>query len=101
LCHEVVRTNGRGIPDKVIMKELKNNKATDWMRGSTKAAVLKNCDECSGLIVCSVADTKPVHLMSPVAKTSEWTEQSWKEWDVVWHDIIMLNTKSKGERFQL
>ena len=80
LCHGVVRTNGRGIADAVIMKEEKTKEAAKKMRGATKAALLKNNAACPDLLVCSVYDTKPVHMMSTVAESIEWIEKKRKVW---------------------
>ena len=72
LCHGFVRTNGHGLPDLVIMKEEKCKNMANWMRGTTKAAMLKNCAECPDLLVCSVYDIKMVHMMSTASETMEW-----------------------------
>ena len=57
------------------MKQEKNVKEADRLRNWTKAAVLWNAEDCPDLICCSVYDTKPVHIMSTVAKCIERDEK--------------------------
>ena len=45
------------------------------MRGTTKAAVLKDDDECLNLVASSVYDTKPVHFLSMISKGIKWVEK--------------------------
>ncbi len=80
LCHGVTRTNGRGLPAGIIQKVETDPKAADRLRGTTKAAVLRNVTECPNLIACSVYDTKPVHMLSTVAETIEWEEKKRRVW---------------------
>ena len=80
VCHGVVRSYGRGVPKAVIMKEEKNVKEADRLRNWTKAAVLRNAEDCPDLLCCSVYDTKPVHIMSTVAECIEWDEKDQKVW---------------------
>ena len=80
LCHGVVRTNGRRVAEAMIQKEEKSKEAANQNRGTTKAAILKDSTECPDLIVCSVYDTKPVHMMSTVAEMVEWIEKKRSVW---------------------
>ena len=80
LCHRVVRSYGCGVPKAVIMKEEKNVKEADKLRNWTKAAVLRNAEDCPDLICCSVYGTKTVHIMSTVAECIEWNEKDQKVW---------------------
>ena len=59
----------------MIQKEEKSKEAANQNRGTRKAAIVKDSTECRDLIVCSVYDTKPVHMMSTVAEMVEWIEK--------------------------
>ena len=81
LGHGVARTDGRGLPPSVIQKVEKNAKAALALSGTTKAAVLNNCEDCPNLLAVSVYDTKPVHILSMVSGSVKWIQKKRKIWD--------------------
>lgn len=76
LCHGVTRKGMRGIPKSVQQQEAKTREEQLAVRGTVKAAVLKNDPKCIDLVASSVYDTKPVHYLSMVAKEIKWVEVS-------------------------
>ncbi len=72
LAHGVSRTNGRGIPEAIIIPKEKNKEKANSIRGTTKAARLINSPDCPDLLAIAVMDTQPVHFLSTVAETVEW-----------------------------
>ena len=71
LGHDVVRTNGQGLPPLIIQKEEKNVGRAEKLRGTTKAAMLHNSKDCPELFAGSLYDTKPVHILSSLADCVE------------------------------
>jgi hypothetical protein len=63
LCHGVVHANHRGVPKEVVQPVILDEKKAEQQRGKTICAVLKDDPTCPDLLVCSVYDTKPVHIM--------------------------------------
>ena len=63
-----------GLPDCVAQEEVKNKKEVLQVRGTVKAAVLKNDKYCPDLLAVSVYDTNPVHLLSMIAEEVKWVE---------------------------
>ena len=80
LAHGVMRTSGRGFPPSVKQDEEKNANKADALKGTTKAAILKNSVDTPDMIAASVYDNKPVHLMSTVTGNVEWVEKKRKVW---------------------
>ena len=80
LAHGVMRTSGRGFPPSVKQDEEKNANKADALKGTTKAAILKNSADTPDMIAVSVYDNKPVHLMSTVCEKVEWVEKKRKVW---------------------
>ena len=72
LADGVIRTSGRGLPPSVKQDDEKNVKRAEALKGTTKAAVLKNSVDSPDLLAVSVYDTKPVHLMSTVSESIRW-----------------------------
>jgi len=91
LAHGVARTNGRGIPPSIIQKEEKNINCAKKQRGTTMAAKLLHYDACPNLLAVSVYDTKPVHIISTVAKCVEWIVKERE----VWSDRIQKKAMMK------
>jgi hypothetical protein len=50
------------------------------MRGTTKAAHLTNSTKCLDLLAVSLYDTKPMHLLSMMAKEVRWIVKQWEVW---------------------
>jgi hypothetical protein len=80
LAHGVIRTSGRGFPPSIKQEEEKNANRADALRGTTKAAELKNSSETPSMLAVSVYDTKPVHLMSTVSENVQWVVKKRKVW---------------------
>jgi len=80
LCHGVVHANHRGVPKEVVQPVILDEKKAEQQRGKTICAVLKDDPTCPDLLVCSVYDTKPVHIMSTCATTVDWTTLTRKVW---------------------
>ncbi len=58
LIHGVIWKSKRGVPECVIQEE-KTGKASDKVRGTVKAAVLKGDGKSNNLIIASCYDQKP------------------------------------------
>ena len=80
LAHGVTRTSGRGFPPSVVQQEEKNTAHAEQLRGTTKAAVLKDSADTPDMLAASVYDTKPVHIMSMVSDSVEWLAKQRKVW---------------------
>ncbi len=80
LAHGVVRTSGRGFPPSIKQDEEKNAAKAEQLKGTTKAAVLKNSTDTPNMIAASVYDNKPVHLMSTASGKVEWVEKKRRVW---------------------
>jgi len=80
LAHGVGRTNGRGIPPSIIQKEEKNINRAEQLCGVTMAAKLLHYAACPDLLAVSVYDTKPMHILSTVAKCVEWIVKEREVW---------------------
>ena len=80
LAHGVMRTSGRGFPSSVKQDEEKNANKADQLKGTTKAAVLKNSTDTPDMLAASVYDNKPVHLMSTVSENVLWIQKQRKVW---------------------
>ena len=81
LAHGVARTNGRGIPQDIIIPREPNEQKANAIRGTTKAAKLINQKDCPDLLSVAIMDVQPVHMLSTVAETIEWGV---KERERVW-----------------
>jgi hypothetical protein len=68
------------VPLEVVQKTEVDAKKAEKLRGTTKAAVLRNDPTCPSLICCSVYDTKPVHLMSTVSECVQWDQKYRRVW---------------------
>ena len=91
LAHGVVRTSGRGFPLSVKQDEEKNVKRADALKGTTKAAVLKNSQDTPHLLAVSVYDTKPVHLMSTVSESVQWAVKTKRVWSKDESAMTLMN----------
>jgi hypothetical protein len=90
LSQGVTRTYGRGIPDQCIQRTETDVNKANRLRGKTIAAVLKDDDKCPDLLCVSLYDTKPVHLLSTVAETIDWTTKTRKVWSTAhWKEVMM------------
>jgi hypothetical protein len=83
LAHGVAWTNGRGLPLSIIQKEEKNRDRAEKLRGTTWAARLADSPDCPNLMVVSVYDTKPVHLLLTAADCVEWIVKQKTVWSVL------------------
>ena len=75
LCHGVTRKGKRGLPDSVVQEQVKNQNDVHKVRGTVKAAVLKNDPDCPDLVASSVYDSKPVHFLSMACADLKWKTQ--------------------------
>jgi hypothetical protein len=75
LISGVTRKSGRGLPACVIQEEAKTKRLQLAARGTVKAAVLRGDKDCVDLVACSFYDTKPVHIITNIAKLIEWMEK--------------------------
>ncbi len=91
LGHGVVHINGQGIPPSIIQKKEKNIAHAEQLRGTTKAAMLHNSNNCPQLFAVLVYNTKPVHILSTAADCVEWIMKERK----VWSDIKQMKTMMK------
>ena len=80
LAHGVMRTSGRGFPPSAKQEEEKNANKAEQLKGTTKAAVLKNSIDTPNMLAASVYDNKPVHLMSTAMGKVEWMGKKRKVW---------------------
>ena len=64
LAHGVMQTLGRGFPQSVKQDKEKNANKADMLKGTAKAAILKNSVDTPNIIATSVYKNKPVHFMS-------------------------------------
>ena len=72
LTHGVTRLGSRGVPPCVHQLEIKNRKQQISVRGTVKAAVLRDDPDCPNLVASSVYDAKPVHYLSMVCNELKW-----------------------------
>ena len=63
LLHGVARTHGRGVPEEIIQQEVKIKKKQDKVRGEVKVVVMKGDAICPDMLVYSLYDTNPVHII--------------------------------------
>ena len=91
LAHGVMRTSGRGFPPSVKQDEEKNANKAETLKGTTKAAILKNLVDTPNMIAASVYDNKPVHLMSTVIENVEWVSKKRKVWSAAAGASIMMS----------
>jgi hypothetical protein len=80
LAHGVVRTLGRGFPPSIRQDEEKNANKAEQLKGTTKAAVLKNSTDAPEMLAVSIYDNKPVHLMTTASEKVEWVLRKRKVW---------------------
>jgi len=80
LAHGVALTNGRCIPPSIIQKEERNINWAKQLHGTTMAAKLLHYAACPDLLAVSVYDTKPVHILSIVAKCVKWIVKEREVW---------------------
>ena len=91
LAHGIARTNGQGIPPSIIQKEVKTINRAEQLNGTTMAAKLLHYAACPDLLAVSVYDTKPVHILSNVAKCVKWIVKERE----VWSDRIQKKAMMK------
>ena len=91
LAHGVMRMSGRGFPPSVKQDEEKNANKAERLKGTTKAAILKNSVDTPNMIAASVYDNKPVHLMSTVIGNVEWVGKKRKVWSAAAGASIMMS----------
>ena len=72
LIHGIIRINNKGIPDQIIQREVKGKARQDTVRGTVKVEVRTGDPICPNILACSIYDTKPVHVISTVAKEVAW-----------------------------
>jgi hypothetical protein len=80
LGHGVARTSACRVLTLIIQKEEKNKDQSEKLCGTTKAARLVHLPGCPDVLAVSTYDTKPVHLLSTVAKMVEWIVKEKKVW---------------------
>jgi hypothetical protein len=86
----VTRTSGKGIPEDFVMTGELDPAKADKRRGESKCAILKEDLNCPDLIACSVYDTKPVHMLSTIAKTVDWTIMQRKVYSAGSNSMVTL-----------
>lgn len=77
----VCRSEGRGVPKIVEQEAVTKKEDLNKKRGTLKAAILENDENCKGLVVVSLYDTKPVYLMSNQCTGIRWIEKTRKVWN--------------------
>ena len=73
LFHGVARKAGRGVPKCVLQAEQQSADDQRAVRGTVKSAVLVGDPDCPNLVASYVYDSKPVHYLSMVSSSIEWT----------------------------
>ncbi len=81
LVHGVARTNGRGLPSSIIQREERNLAQAKLCQVTIKESRMMDCCDCPDLLVASVYDTKPVHLLSTALDCVEWNVIQKKVWN--------------------
>ena len=64
MIHGVLRSEGRGVPKCVVQEKMKKKDEIEAARGTVKAAILTNNSKCSGMVMFSYYDSKPVYFLS-------------------------------------
>jgi hypothetical protein len=72
----VARKGMRGVPSCVLHEEKSNKKDQMKVRGTVKAAILKDDPNCPDLVATSVYDTKRVHFLSMSCSSIRWIIKS-------------------------
>ena len=72
----VARKGMRGVPSCVLQEEKSSKKDQMKVRGTVKAAILKDDPNCPDLVATSVYDTKPVHFLSMSCSRIQWIIKS-------------------------
>ena len=62
----------KGVPKRIIQKEVQNEKLQVEMRGTIKATVLTGDPEVKGLVAISIYDSKPTNFLSTVVDRIVW-----------------------------
>ena len=91
--HGIVRVNNKGIPDEVIQREVKGKKNKDEVRGTVKVEVRTGDPVCPNIVCCSIYDTKPVHVLSTVAKDVEWWSVRRRVWSEAQQKSVSIFSK--------
>jgi hypothetical protein len=73
----VARKGMRGVPSCVLQEEKSSKKDQMKVRGTVKAAILKDDSNWPDLVATSVYDTKPVHFLSMSCSRIQWIIKSW------------------------
>ena len=79
--HGVCRTDKCGLPSVVLQKEVTGDRNLERVRGTVKAAVLKEDGKVKDLVAFSVFDSKPVHFLSTAATSLKWKKKVKKVYD--------------------
>jgi hypothetical protein len=81
LAHGVARTNGCGLPPSIVQREETNKYIAEKLHGMTKAARLDNLPGCPAMLVASIYDTKPVHILSTATESVQWIVKEKRVWN--------------------
>ena len=63
IFHDVVRTHGQGVREKIIQQEVKSNRKQDKVKVEVKLAVMKGDTTCLGVLECIIYYTNLVHII--------------------------------------
>ena len=76
VCHK----NGRGVPASAFQEEIANRSEQMKVRGTVKFAILKGDPSCPNMLVGSVHDSKPVHMVTMITDAVRWTIKTRRIW---------------------
>ena len=77
----VCRKEGQGVAKCVEQEPVTTKDEINKVQGTMKAAVLEGDENCKGMVVVSVYDTKPVYLTSNQCTGIQWVEKKRKVWN--------------------
>ena len=78
MLHGVICSSGCGVPKCIQQETLVKKEEIEAARGTLKVALLKNDDKCSGMVMASFYDKKPVYVITQGAEVIEWVEKERK-----------------------
>jgi hypothetical protein len=88
--HGVVRRHNRGVPSCVFQEDKTKKEEIEAARGTLKAAILKDDNNCPDLCVISYYDSKVVYLMSTSNQSLNWRVKERKVFDKSKNKLVSI-----------
>lgn len=75
MINVVVRSGGRGVPQRIVQKEISSKEEKAKARGMLKGSLMKGDSNVNGLLDTLYDYSKPFYMMNNAIKKIEWVKK--------------------------